>query len=327
MTALPDPLQSHAVLVGVSRYPRMPLERQLPQVMNGLEHLAGLLCDPDVWGLPEDRCTILAEPPDTETIIGGLRAAAATASDTLLFYYAGHGLTDPQVGRELYLALPHSYEPGGAHTALGYSFLRKEMRLTSAVRKAVILDCCWSGLAAEGTMGADAAPLAGIGGAGVITATTSNRQAIALPGAKLTAFTGALTDLLRDGVPEGSEFLDLESIFRALHTRLTAAGFPEPQLVGMDEGASIVLARNAQARCQDVATYRMLIAGGKYEEALDVLYRSAADDEAALNELLLRLRRTGRFQAAAELEQVAREGAGALRAALHRLRSGGVSVN
>lgn len=180
MTTLPDPKASRALLVGVSKYLHMAEDRQLPSVKNNLDRLATALSSEWGWSLPVGHCTVLHQPHDAETVIQGLRATADAATDTALFYFAGHGLIDPTIGTGLYLGLSGSYEPHGTHTALGYEYVRSEMRRCGALRKVIVLDCCWSGKAATGLMGGERLATA-VEGTAVLTATAATRPALAPP--------------------------------------------------------------------------------------------------------------------------------------------------
>jgi hypothetical protein len=340
---LPDPATSRAVLVGVSRYSRMAADRQLPAVENNLRRLAALLSDPRIWGLPEIHCRVLHQPDDADTVIEALREAAEQAEDTLLFYYAGHGLTDPLVDDSgLYLALPRAHEPGGTHLALHYNQVRAKLRLAPAVRRVVVLDCCWSGRALGAAMGgADFAAAAQIESTAVLTASAATAQALAPVGEDLTAFTGALTDLLDGGVPDGPALLDVVTLYRLLHGRLAGAGRPLPQLGG--SGAEVVFAKNtawsapADAPASGpgsrqssapvsapIARRRMvdLQRTGHYEEAREARLRTAeSGDPDSIRELAAELRRKGDYMLADELEgAAAAPDDGTLRELLHRFR-------
>ncbi|MBJ6618739.1 caspase family protein [Streptomyces sp. DHE17-7] len=69
------------------------------------------------------------------------------ATDTLLVYFAGHGMRDAD-STDLYLALGDSREHLG-YTAVAYQHLRTALRTARARRKIVVLDCCFSGRAAR----------------------------------------------------------------------------------------------------------------------------------------------------------------------------------
>lgn len=221
-----DPLASHAVLVGVSAYPNMGDEAQLPAVTGNLTGLSAALCDPEIWGLPLERCTVVAEPQDSETVIQALRSAAAEATDTLLFYYAGHGMIDALQPDELYLGLSGSYEPFGTHAALRYGNVRSEfIRALRPRNRIVMIDSCWSGLATLGRMGDEPmAAMTAIVKTGVLTASARDKAALSPKGESHTAFTGTLLNILEDGIADGPDVFDLGYLYRALDQRLQRAG-------------------------------------------------------------------------------------------------------
>jgi len=95
---LPDPRESRAVLVGTARYRSLP---HLPAVEANLKRLSTLFTAPDLWGLPADNCKVLLDPENPVDVLRAVHEAAKTARDTLVVYYAGHGLRDPE-SDELY---------------------------------------------------------------------------------------------------------------------------------------------------------------------------------------------------------------------------------
>lgn len=336
MTAslLPDAAASRAVLVGVSRYRNMPENRQLPAVENNLRRLAELLCDPRVWGLPAENCVVLHQPGDADAVIGALRMAAESATASLVFYYAGHGLIDPLASDDLYLALPGSREPAGTHLALNYRHVRAELLRAAAVpQKVVMLDCCWSGKVLRGTMGGgDLANVAAVSGTAVLTACASTARALSPPGEDYTAFTGALAKILDEGIAGGPPELDIGTLYRTLDGRLGSDNRPRPQLGTSESGSELVLARNTGRR-EHTGTpgqpapppavvpapaplgehirprIRELLRTGRYEEARELrLQLAEAGDREALREVVTQLQREGQYQPAARLEKAAPAG-------------------
>lgn len=320
------------MLIGVSAYAAMPPDRQLPAVANNLKRLAELLADERVWGLPPENCAVV-EPDHAEDVMAAVRAAAKAATGTLLVYYAGHGLTDPlKDGGALYLALPGSYEPGGTHTALNYGDIKATLLREGAnvPQKVVVLDCCWSALAIPGAMGGAGgeafANAAAIKGTAVLTACAATQQARSPEGETYTAFTGALIELLDQGVPGGPDTLDVGTLYTQLRTRLGPRGMPEPQLGCVDDGSRIALARNTAPRPPEEHTKppdhpaaatsarpdgaelrrrsRELLRVGDYEGATRLLrHAAAAGDREAVAELAVELRRSSHYDHAAALEQ------------------------
>ncbi|MER6611188.1 caspase family protein [Streptomyces sp. NPDC000927] len=240
MSVLPDPGASRAVLVGTSRYQHL---EQLPAVSNNLQALAGLLSGPLSLQLPAQHVAVVENPAAAHTVVSEVRRAAAEATDTLVVYFAGHGLIDPQ--DTLSLALPHT-EFGRIETGLPYDWLRQVLLLDSrAERHVVILDCCYSGLAL-GRMSASPglADQAAVEGSFLLAAAAETRTALAPVGDTYTAFTGTLLDTLRHGIPGGPALLDLGTVYRHLRLTLEARGHPVPQARDRNSGAQVALGRN-----------------------------------------------------------------------------------
>ena len=84
----------------------------------------------------------------------------------------------------------------------------------------------------------------GIEGSYVLTATPANAVALAPPGERYTAFTGALLDLLRTGIPGGSELLTIAEIYPRLKVALTSRHLPQPRQRGSDNITGLALTRN-----------------------------------------------------------------------------------
>ncbi|MDQ8707955.1 transporter substrate-binding domain-containing protein [Streptomyces sp. LHD-70] len=240
MSVLPDPARSRAVLVGTSRYEHL---EQLPAVSNNLQALADLLSSPLSLHLPPQHVTVIENPAAAHTVLREVRQAAAEATDTLIVYFAGHGLIDPQ--DTLSLALPHT-EVGRVETGLPYDWVRQGLLQESrAERHVIILDCCYSGLAL-GRMSASPglADQAVVEGSFLIAAAAETRTALAPVGDTYTLFTRALLDTLRHGIPGGPALLDLGAIYRHLRQTLEPRGHPVPQARDRNTGAQVALGRN-----------------------------------------------------------------------------------
>ncbi|WP_326797528.1 caspase family protein [Streptomyces sp. NBC_01808] len=68
-----------------------------------------MLRDPPVWGLPQEHVSVLGRGTTQERIPTAVRDAALAAEDTLVVYFAGHGLRD--LGERLHLALADADPP------------------------------------------------------------------------------------------------------------------------------------------------------------------------------------------------------------------------
>lgn len=233
---LPNRDRSRVVLVGASRFTDEELP-DLPAVRNNLDGLAACLRD-------IGRCTVVADPDSPVELVDPIHDAAAEAEDTLVVYYAGHGLIHPRT-LGLLLAVVGS-RPGRTHTAVPYDVLRECMLDSPAPRKVVILDCCYSGRAIGGmadptTALADEAT---VEGTYLLASAPPNKQALSPPGERYTAFTGALLTLLTEGVPNGPPLLHLDLLYRHVRDALRRAARPEPQLRTGNTAGELALVRN-----------------------------------------------------------------------------------
>ncbi|WP_157248681.1 caspase, EACC1-associated type [Nonomuraea typhae] len=251
---LPDPLTSRAVLIGISEYTHLS---PLPAVANNLQMLASLLQRPDLWGLPAAHCTVVHNPTSIDAMMDPLWQAREEARDTLLVYFAGHGLMH-SVESDLYLTLVDSYRDR-MYSAVAYDTVRNEIRASFARRKIVILDCCYSGLAL-GLLGPeDAAERvangARINGTYLMTATAENKTATGGLDT-YTAFTGELIHLIKEGIPEQPELLELDTIFHHARASLRDKGLPIPQKRESNLAAHITLVRNRAHKSQKQVTLK-----------------------------------------------------------------------
>jgi hypothetical protein len=248
--AFPATDDSRAILIGVSRYANL---QPLPAVDDNLAGLRSALTDSAVWGLPDQHCTVLDRtaldrPDGPRMLVDALENAAAHATGTLVVYYAGHGLPDPDDQDELYLALPASDRHRPYVTAVPFGHIRRAVRRSPAARKVVIIDCCYSGIAhGRWLAAADLGPELAIGGTCVLTATGPTRKALSPPGEQYTAFTGGLIELLTRGIVGGPPLLDMETLYLNLCRTLRSRQRPEPDLSNRELGGRIVLAKNQAA--------------------------------------------------------------------------------
>lgn len=227
-----------AVLMGTATHTDASLS-PLPQVAENLTDLAAALTSgPDPFVAPGAVELVLDARHPGEILD---RIALQPPSKRILFYYAGHGMSQDQ---RLYLALPDSKddERHRARTGLPVADVFKQLAIDPPHRRqaVVILDCCYAGLAVREADAADAHLLMAVGKA---------HKARYEAGGRNTLFTAALLRLLRQGIPGGPSHLDLGTVYRTLAAELSRAdgGTLTPHQRTVDASADIALAVNPGA--------------------------------------------------------------------------------
>lgn len=241
MTGVPDPKLSRAVLVGVAHYRTL---RELGAVGNNLPALAEALRSYRIWGLPARNCAIVEDPVTADDMLDPVVEAAREATDTFLFYYAGHGLIDPRRS-ELHLTLVGS-DTERMYKAVPYGLVRDALLDSRAARRIVVLDCCYSGRAL-GQMSGSASAVAdeaSAEGTYVLAAAAENKTALAPPGQRYTAFTGELLNIIQNGITGHGALLDLDSIYQQLMSVMRNKGLPIPQKRDRNTAGQLTLVHN-----------------------------------------------------------------------------------
>ncbi|TCO55181.1 caspase family protein [Actinocrispum wychmicini] len=275
---LPDMERSRAVLVGVARYEDESLH-DLPGVHANLQDFHQRLVDERDGAFSGRFCRVLTDPDDIATVGRLLADEAALAEDTLLVYFAGHGLLDHR-GR-LYLGLRRTSSKHVGVTALPFESVRDAILDSPADNRVLILDCCFSGRAIE-AMGDPGSVVSGqieIHGCYTLTSSPANQPSNAPTGARHTAFTGELLSLLTDGVPAAGEFITLDQTYSHLVKALSARGLPKPQRRATGTVDRLALARNpARSASAD--------SGVPLEILIDVVSEDPAIRERGLRKLV-----------------------------------------
>jgi len=237
---LPDRSRSAAILIGTARYadPDLP---DIPAVSHNLQDLRSLLTHQHHGGFDFARVYV-SENPGRE-VGEWIADIAENTEDTLFVYFTGHGMTGSD--GELYLGLPGTKSRRPVFSALPYQELRKAISDSPARNKVVALDCCYAGHAIGLMSGDDVhGGVIDVQGTYVITSTSAVQRAHAPLGARHSAFTGELVDLLANGTTEFGSLIRLVDIYAQLRQRLIGRGLPTPQQRGVDTVTDLALTRN-----------------------------------------------------------------------------------
>ncbi|WP_083898367.1 caspase, EACC1-associated type [Nocardia vinacea] len=237
--ALPDRNASAAVLTGISNYTH-PTLGPLPGTSEQVQRLHDLITDSDEPVFDPATVAFLDAPSRTE-LLDAIARATESAVDTVLFYFAGHGLVSRR--GELLLAGPET-DPDAEYTAIAFQDIRDLITASKAKRTVVVLDACYSGQATKTQGALDG--LSYIPTSLVLTAAGPYQAALRDDDGPL--FTRTLNNILEQGIPHGPPILDIEILYQELRRQAEQTGeFPIPHLAGQTGTRPLALAPNRAA--------------------------------------------------------------------------------
>jgi hypothetical protein len=248
---LPVPENSRVVLIGTTKYSGELAESPLESVRNNVLDLTEVLTHTEFGGFRRDHCVQVLDEPDPRRVLRVLGENADQATDVLVVYLAGHAEPKDRVGNELYVCLRDT-NPSTRNwwlDALSFNDVRNVVRQSPAANRIIVVDTCFAGIALPDSMGAD--DLFQVTGAYTLTAVGRNERAFAPKDARNTAFTGALTRLLTEGVPGHHDLLSLPQLFPILKNTLLAEELPQPRHHSTETVDQLAIVRNRAGRPSD----------------------------------------------------------------------------
>jgi hypothetical protein len=249
---------AHALLIGISHFDD-PKLAALNSPKEDVQAFAQVLADPQRGCFDSVEVSIdndlLTLRDQLSTLMDG-----RSADDMVLLYYSGHGIVAK--GQRLYLATGQSSFDKPQARSLSTNEIRDLMEQSRASRLVVILDCCHSGVFAEGAKGGEAPVMTdstfgeidGAEGQYILTATDALQYAYDGTGALRESKSGPLlsrfTRWLVDGIGKGEaspfdENITLDALYQYLCRRARAeqAGMNPQRFVKRGSG-EIVIAKN-----------------------------------------------------------------------------------
>jgi hypothetical protein len=240
---VPDPATSRAVLIGASDYDSMP---RLPSVRHNVIDLRDALTDPERGVFSPEHCHTFFGEGDPSDLHVQLEKIAAEATDTFLFYFAGHGLPELDI-KVLRLALCRAKQNKPQYGSLELKDVWEICRLSPAARRVMILDCCFSGRALAIPNVSGLLDLQVAGNYALASASIDD-VAYAPADKRNTMFTGELLDVLRNGIPDGPPDMTIHNVVTHLTNvmREKKLRLPRPATQGTPDG--LVIAHNPSCR-------------------------------------------------------------------------------
>ena len=246
MAEPPPDVRWQALLVGVASNAHS--DPGFVQSLNSQAEFARAL-ERNMPGLDDDDLIVLPEPRRADEVTEAIAllneehdkdGAAGRARPGLLFYYCGHGM---DADGRLYLSTVETIDDdkNRRRTGLALSEVLDTIRATEFKRPrvALILDCCFAGLASDESEARRAHLLMAV-----------RPDILAKHDADSTGptyFTSALVELLREGDPESGPWINLETAHRWLEQRLVERHGEERRPISRPfrESGEILLGRNS----------------------------------------------------------------------------------
>lgn len=237
-----DVEKSRVILIGASDYDRDPKNfKSLRAARHNLCDLDDLFADKTVVGIQDIERLDNRSYPE---LVDKLRSLCTPGLKYLIVYYVGHGIVSDD---RLRLASANTTFVDRDDNAFPYrSLLRIVNGVPDIETKIVILDCCYSGRAAGEGMIRD-----GLDRAVLLAASGADREAFSPPGRRNTGLTGHLIAVMKEGLPNGRQFLTVRDVFEEVKRRCAdgAGGVPKldrPVAVYFGDGSLINFCHNRQ---------------------------------------------------------------------------------
>ncbi len=225
-----DADKTQVVLIGISNYedPQLP---KLKAAEKNLEALRDIFSSESI-GIKEQNITTIANESNKDKILLAVHQAASKAKQSLVLYYAGHGVLDENY--DLYLTHSASTVDEIFITGIQISQINNIIKKEN-LNVVVILDCCFSEKAFQSFQKTNYAMLA---------SSKKNTPSKYPLEEQFSAFSNELITALRDGINIRKKDLSLRDIFLHIQKQLKIKDFPEPRQVNTNNLAEMVFCKN-----------------------------------------------------------------------------------
>lgn len=258
-------MRRYALLVATSEYfdPRLRGLRTSEET----QELKQLLAEQDIGGFDVVHALINETKAAIERAIEEL-FAQCEPDDLVLLYIAGHGIKNDD--NQLFFAAGNTDLNLPYSTAVPAQIVHRMVTECQAGSKAIVLDCCYSGVFNQGAVprSGDAVNLEEQLGGGLFTMTASNEVEYAYetqqpredrpqPG---STFTSAIIEAMRSGVPDTDRdgVTTFNELYTFVHKRVTEEGRQTPTRGGNQHGDMVFAwVRGARYTSPDLSPVRI----------------------------------------------------------------------
>lgn len=218
--------KTKAVLVGISEYRNY--FTPIKPAKNNVASFKNILKDEEIFGLPEENIITLIDVDNNKIVDTIENIVENDDLDMFIFYYVGHGYRP--LKNKLYLTASNSIEGLIKIKYSGIEYDDLKVLIEKAGKKRiVIIDACYSGIAAQGDNIALEESEKEINGTYVLTSAPRDEQSLFNTEEEYTFFTKELIETLNYGSSRVNDFFSLNDIYGLVEEKLRSSQKPEPQ--------------------------------------------------------------------------------------------------
>ncbi len=243
------PENTQAILIGASKFDASDDDLpDLPNVKNNLVELHKSLNE--MVGIDAKNIHPILDKDDYDTIVEEIINIIPKASNTIIVYYAGHGIPK----NSFYLATKKTtiLKKQCIRAIESSELVDLVIQETKAKNVIFIIDCCFSARLKENidTKGKNVF---------FIVAASSNKTAKdeSPDNQDCTAFTHELLEIFRKGIKNAGEFLTFQDISNHLEKQLLDKNLPEPQISSHGSPDKLGICKNNAYKKTDVTKYKI----------------------------------------------------------------------
>lgn len=210
-----------AILVAMEDYKY--LQDVSPCATNSMNAIKELLMDKRFLGLNDENIISIHNKNNDDihkTIVEALENPRFDKTETLIFYYIGHGIRELSKKKELYLTGINSKAKLITTSGIKYNEIKDLIENSHIQNRIIILDACHSGC---GTLGFNNAPLGteeiDIKGSFTLASCAAYEQSYFDKDKGSITFTATLLQVIKSGLSKNKPLIDLEYLYREVSRR------------------------------------------------------------------------------------------------------------
>ena len=235
-----NPKSTIAILIGSSEYEQD--FSPIPNIRNNILDLKTTLAKDSLLGIPSQNIIEILDKTHDKTIELISQSISNPHFDTLIFYYSGHGY--PTLEGQLFLTTTNSKKATIKYTSLPFEDIRVLFEESHLQNKIIIIDCCYSGLAAMSDTQTVVEFGQEVNGTYILTSSPHNSKSYFDEDVRNTFFTSELISLINSGIDSKLAFLSLDDAYQSIQRAMKKKKLPEPRKKNTLNVADFYFCRN-----------------------------------------------------------------------------------